>query len=83
MVPDTTHNLRETVFTFLREYIRLNGFGPTAREVSERLGITPYSVRKQLGILHREGRITLGSAAMAQIDVVFDGEECLRCRRPL
>lgn len=79
MVPDTTHKLRETVLTFLREYIRLNGYGPTAKEVAEHFGISQYSVRKQLEILHREGRITLGPSAVTQIDVVFDGPACLRC----
>lgn len=73
----------DEVFVCVREFIRAHGFAPTVKQMCAHKGRKPSTVRHLLWQLHRDGWITLGQGGWSQIDVIYEGNECLRCRRPL
>lgn len=72
----------DALFEFLREFIRVYGFAPTVKQMCAHTGRKPSAVRHLLWQLHRDGWITLGQGGWSQIDVIYEGGECLRCGRP-
>ena len=72
---------RDRVYQFVKGYISQYKYPPSVPEIAAAVGIKPGSVQYQLEKLHADGSITLGPHSY-QIDISFDGKECLRCERP-
>lgn len=81
-MPDRESPAMDEVFVCVREFIRAHGFAPTVTQLCAITGKKESTVRHLLRRLHSDGWITLGEGAWSQIDVVFEGKECLRCGRP-
>ncbi len=71
-----TSKRKEAVFECIKTYIREKGYGPTVREIGERVGLSsPSTVHVYLKDLEEEGRIKRDPLKSRSISLVVTPEE--------